>query len=824
MVEEMEQFEAFFRAAFGHAPFNYQRCLATSEELYTLVNVPTGAGKTAAILGAWLWRRLHRPTSVGRRLVYCLPMRTLVEQTERVARTALAELTKRDPVTQERFGVHVLMGGDVSDAWDMAPESECILIGTQDMLLSRALNRGYAMSRFRWPVHFGLLNNDCLWVFDEIQLMGDGLPTSTQLVAFRDQYTTFGPHHALWMSATLAREWLRTVDFMASVDGLPALELSDVDRATPSLAQRLNAVKHLAPAPVSCRTSDGLAAFVKERHTPGTQTLVVVNRVARARETFLALAKLYGQTPSRGGRQNAPPGAAERTPALHVLHSRFRPHERRAWPQLLSTPPGESGRIIVATQVIEAGVDVSSQLLITDLAPYASLVQRFGRCNRTGEFPAAQIFWVDRPCNARDTKLATQETLDGKEQERIAAPYAWEDLGTAQNLLRTMSSAAPAALPQHHDPFRPAHVLRRRDLLDLFDTTPDLSGYDLDISRFVRGGVEQDVAVAWRDLGGHAPVRTVPRPGRDELCPVSIGDIRTFLRGKDRTGKPRQAWMWQALDGLWQRVSDNDLRPGLTLLLDTTVGGYDRQRGWDESSRQAVEVVPSYSASDEALGDDPLTYRRYAQTLTAHSREARMAAEQLLHNLNDLGLEPWSAELLFATHHHDLGKAHPVFQHTLQGLTPEATLQMPWLAKSTQGGVHARPHFRHELASALALLQRGAGDLSVYLAACHHGKVRLSIRALPGETQPDTPETPYARGIWDGDTLPEADLGDGVVIPALTLDLEPLLLGLSAEGARSWLDRMLALRDRLGVFRLAYLECLIRAADVRASVYPQEVL
>ena len=56
--------------------------------------------------------------------------------------------------------------------------------------------------------------------------------------------------------------------------------------------------------------------------------------------------------------------------------------------------------------------------------------------------------------------------------------------------------------------------------------------------------------------------------------------------------------------------------------------------------------------------------------------------------------------------------------------------------------------------------------LRVYLAACHHGKVRLSIRALPGETKPDAPDKKYARGIWEGDALPAADLGDGVVIPA----------------------------------------------------------
>jgi CRISPR-associated endonuclease/helicase Cas3 len=178
--------------------------------------------------------------------------------------------------------------------------------------------------------------------------------------------------------------------------------------------------------------------------------------------------------------------------------------------------------------------------------------------------------------------------------------------------------------------------------------------------------------------------------------------------------------------------------------------------------------------------------------------------------------------LIFATHHHDLGKAHPIFQSTLQGLPPNADPQTPWLAKSTQGGTHSRPHFRHELASALALLQMGASDLTVYLAACHHGKVRLSIRALPGETKPDVPDKKYARGIWEGDVLPAADLGDGIVIPEMTLDLEPMLLGTSIDGSRSWLERMIEVRDKLGVFRLAYLESLIRAADVYASAHPQD--
>ena len=105
-----------------------------------------------------------------------------------------------------------------------------------------------------------------------------------------------------------------------------------------------------------------------------------------------------------------------------------------------------------------------------------------------------------------------------------------------------MQSAAPIDLPSHHDPFSPAHVLRRRDLLDLFDTTPDLSGYDLDISRFVRGGDERDVSVAWRKLGASAPQRTTLRPVRDELCPVSIGDLRDVSE--------RQRRLWETSTGV----------------------------------------------------------------------------------------------------------------------------------------------------------------------------------------------------------------------------------------------------------------------------------
>ncbi|MEX2026255.1 MAG: DEAD/DEAH box helicase, partial [Pirellulaceae bacterium] len=164
------KFDALFKRATGSVPYPYQTRFAESERLPELLSVPTGVGKTATALLGWLYRRRFAAKSIQtatpRRLVYCLPMRTLVEQTE-----GCANLWLRNLGLQAEVGVHVLMGGVDRTNWDEWPERDAILIGTQDMLLSRALNRGYGMSRYRWPMHFGWLNNDCHWILDELQLM-----------------------------------------------------------------------------------------------------------------------------------------------------------------------------------------------------------------------------------------------------------------------------------------------------------------------------------------------------------------------------------------------------------------------------------------------------------------------------------------------------------------------------------------------------------------------------------------------------------------------------------------------------------------------------
>ncbi len=212
------------------------------------------------MLGAWLWKLKAGDPGMPRRLVYCLPMRTLVEQTAAAAE-AWIEAAKRQLDLEARLDV--LIGGRAKErripCWIMRPDDPAILIGTQDLLNSAALMRGYAVSRYRWPVDFALLHNDALWVFDEVQLTGATLLTSVQLNAFRGKFGTAKSSRTLWMSATLDPAWLRTVDFTPA-DAYRANDLSkeDIERA-----QLLwSAKKRLAPLDVGQHDfakKDGLA-------------------------------------------------------------------------------------------------------------------------------------------------------------------------------------------------------------------------------------------------------------------------------------------------------------------------------------------------------------------------------------------------------------------------------------------------------------------------------------------------------------------------------------------------------------------------------------
>src|SRR5208282_1658734 len=129
---------------------------------------------------------------------------------------------------------------------------------------------------------------------------------------------------------------------------------------------------------------------------------------------------------------------------------------------------------------------------------------------------------------------------------------------------------------------------------------------------------------------------------------------------------------------------------------------------------------------------------------------------------------------------HDAGKAHQVFQDSMRRKDVD-NAPPGLLAKCPHHFRHQRRGFRHELASGVLALMHGRDDLVAYLAASHHGKVRLSIRSLPNEERPAEPSTRFARGVHEGDLIPKADLGGGVVVPATAIRLNYMDLGESTE-------------------------------------------
>lgn len=683
------------RTATGHDPYPYQARLA-AEGLPELLSAPTGAGKTVAGVLPWLYRRLvAAPERTPRRLVYVLPQHSLHEQLlERIGQW-LGRLGYAGEV-----GLHHVADGE----WRRHPERTAIVVGTHDLVLSRALMRGFGDATVMAPVSFALLHTDTQWVFDELDPLGPALPATVGLQRLRDEVGTPSPTATMWMSSEVA---------------LPPVRITRLD---------------IDPA----HYIDGLVGALTAAHVPGTRTIAVLNTVERARALYTAL--------RRAGRD------------VLLIHPRFRAADRR---RLLSELDGTGqDRIVVSAQALEAGIDVSCRTLLTEVASVNSIVQRAGRCNRYGEHPeGGDLLWCEPPSGA-------------------------DPAATRWLLAPDRPPARPDALP------RPD--LRLPDLLELFDNgepdtaephngEPDTAGPGTAVSRWICDAADRTMTVAWRD---GRPSDEDPGPGRNELCPVPLAD----LRQRDH------AWVRDRWDGHWRPAVAGDLRPGATVVLEAEHGGYLPDEGWaPESGTPVTSLAPPPRT--------PTVACTAWVSLDQHLMETEEEARLLLDALPGLPVRQRDA-VTRAARYHDLGKCHEVFQEMLRasgGDFPDGLLAKSRAPYNT--GRSRRPHFRHELVSALMLPDEP--PLVTYLVAAHHGTVRITVR-------PAGEEPPFLRGVRDGDRTPPVELSTGERFPARSLHT-----GIFTTGR--WTERAKTLRDDLGPFRLAYLETLVRVADWRSS-------
>ena len=401
---------------------------------------------------------------------------------------------------------------------------------------------------------------------------------------------------------------------------------------------------------------------------------------------------------------------------------------------------------------------------------------------------------------------------------------------------------APISLPRTGSIEFPRRVVRRKDLDDLFDTDSDLTGFDVDVSPYIRDADDTDIRVFWRQLPirGDEPLKPIAQ----ELCAAPIGQARRWIRSAQLASGNvffMRDPQWRRVQGMatssppgWVPFRDVPW-PGMTLLADVTAGGYREDLGFTGDRKHVPCPVPPLESEPMATpgpagesdghDEDPQSQAGHPVSLTEHLRHVTREMSGLC---AALGLDEATRSVLIrAARWHDLGKSHDAFQDTMRrGLDGHSTSEGVLLAKTVKGNLRheQRAYFRHELASALAFLAHEdwsrRADLVAFLIAAHHGKVRMNLRALPKEKPPAEPEgalTRFARGVWEGDSLPPLDLGAGERWPGGRLTLSVMELGWDHTTKESWTERTRELLARFGPFELAWLETLLRIADWRAS-------
>lgn len=733
-------YEEFFNVATGFPPFPFQSAFHYRDRSYSTctLSAPTGLGKTETVAVDWLHGILYDRINTPTRLIIMLPMRSLTHQTASRIQGLLENL--KNAQINPGISIHTLVGGtgfSPDRTWLNNIDLPSILVGTQDQILSRQLFRGYGCSRWEWPIHGALLNNDIRIVADETQLMGVGYTTTVLLQMLRKKCETYGPSELILCSATLDLRPLTTAKLEYTQH-----TIGPDDYIHPVASRKLCMKKVLHKLQIS---QIKISSKVIEEHIPNTLSLVIVNKVDMA---ISITADIQGILP------------------VFILHSRFRGADR----SILTTKLQGFTGVVIATQVIEAGIDLDARKLFTVACPWASFVQRCGRAGRNGSYKECDIYLLDIEEIRSAVKPLPYRATEIKDF------YSRADKLISAGIGDLMAVDSP---PQNNG----RHHLNSGILKGLFDNYPSNSGDN--VAHFIREDIDIGIKLLWRDdVMSNVPIDP---PSELEAVNLRISKASKFLTNINY-------WVWDNRSETWM---DNTNKPSdeSYVCCDRLSGGYSEFLGFTGDAKDIPTTINLTSKSKN------VTQWPKSQnvTLTIHSTDSKEFAGQICCHLSHI-LNDESTDLVIrASHLHDWGKAHPQFQ-TACNAPGEI-----WAKRNGGMNRYSRPGFRHELASAIALIlhdPQASIDLA-YLISAHHGKCRMQITNfdfIPGQIG--------LRGIKTGDILPSVNLGNGEVIPSVIMEeLSP----------SEWKQEVEIVLDDRGAFQLSFLETIVRIADWRAS-------
>ena len=343
------QFQKIFEFEFYSFQKEVSQCIRKGE-FPILIKAPTGSGKTESVLAPFLSQFIENRFYIAPRLIYVLPMRVMVNS---VAQRIKKYTEKFSPLISVK-----IQHGDVPDSPFFIAD---IVVTTLDQFVY-----GFARASQQVGHHIDMPAGaiaSSLVVFDEAHMYRDEFTFSVMRAIMEILYESKIPF--VVMTATMPEILEKSLfenikDYTKVVGGdvvNSKLEIKVYDE--PLYANN------------EVNIDDKLLKMFKKK-----KTLIVFNQVKRAQKVYEEIKKRLSLNENQ----------------IVLLHSRFTREDREKHENtaLSLIPHKENGKIkipegvgiVVSTQVLEAGIDFSAELLLTEIAPADCLVQRAGRCAR----------------------------------------------------------------------------------------------------------------------------------------------------------------------------------------------------------------------------------------------------------------------------------------------------------------------------------------------------------------------------------------------------------------------------------------------------------
>lgn len=397
----------------------FQEILSVANQSHVcLVRAGCGSGKTA---GAYLWAAR---CAVGRKLFFCYPT------------TGTATEGYKDYVFD-----FVLSGDNSRFAKLIHSRSE---VDLEDMLPADSENDNDDSIRFAtlntWDIKIIICTVD--QVLGIMQNVRSGLYSFPAIIGGAFVFDEIHMYDERLFSALLG--FLKTFPKLPVLLMTASLQAPQLNRLEETLGNRLRLIEgeenrenvkryRLLPAQKSPPWKQ-----IEETLKNQGKVLWVVNLVDRAMD-------FYKEARDRG-----------LTVELLCYHSRFRYTDRASRHKAVMSAFDEgnfSSAFVIATQVCEVSLDISSDLLVTDLAPIPALIQRLGRLNRRDKInkPKKAIFLEPESPFPYSQSLDTPEWRDARDwlKALINFPVSQSDLTNAlenSSARNEMSPPAPIEL------------------------------------------------------------------------------------------------------------------------------------------------------------------------------------------------------------------------------------------------------------------------------------------------------------------------------------------------------------------------------------------